>query len=80
MRHYVADNSQGYSYDQWVERRREWNKRWNITNVKRGSSLPTPPDLLGLQLWFEGKAFPRGYKPFSEEAGGEAYARRERVR
>jgi len=36
--------------------------------------------LLGLQLWTEGKAFPRGYKPFSEEASGEAYARRERVR
>ncbi len=61
-----------HSYNQWTGRRHEWNKKWNIADSSRGSSLSTPPELLDFQIWFESLQFAGEYKPH-ETVSGESY-------
>ncbi len=70
--HYLVNILRFRSHNKWMGRRHQWNKKWNIADSSRGPSLPTPPDLIGLQIWFEGVSFAPEFQPY-ETVDGEVY-------
>ena len=57
------------SSNQWKHLRIQWNQVWLLTNDMRGRDVPTPPDVLGLPIWFQGIPSPQGFQQFLIENG-----------